>query len=249
MLDVPRIAHEELGFQGLGLHTSHLAGWESAKLDRLRDEADKAACPCLVLSETAPIALGHADPPVRDQARDRADRILRVAHRLGCSSVAMTIEDPGAASLTESLSLTLKDLVAQAERLELNFLMAPGAGLTETPEQLTALIRRVGGFRIGSYPDFQTAQESGDLTAYLRALAPYASAISASVLEFDAKGAHQGFDLDACIAAIRAVGYDQILNIEYRGKNAPNEQLTFAKSAIESALQADEPGAATATKS
>lgn len=247
-MDLPRIAHEELGFQGIALHTSLLAGWESPQIDRFRDEADKVACPCLLLVEPKPQALGAADEQARLAAIDRVKRVIRVAHRLGCSSTSIAVKNPAGGSFSDSLCLCLKDLVGDAEHMELNFLLAPASGLTETPDQLTALIRKVGGFRIGSYPDFETACQAEDLTTYMRALSPYASAISASIYEFDKKGNHPKFDFSACIAAIRAVGYSQTLNIEYRGSEDPMSHLAAAKALVDAALLAEAKPKPTAPK-
>lgn len=238
--DVPRVAYDELGFQGLAVHTTQLAGWDRVKIDSFRDAADKAKCPCLLLIEPHPQPLGSADPDTVEHAEDRLRRVLRVAHHLGCSSAAISIEDPHDGSLTEPLTQRMKLLVTMAERLELNLLIAPAQGLTRTPEHLTALIRKVGGFRIGSFPDFHAAAATHDITGYLRALAPYASVISASARDFDDEGNHKTFDLIACIDAIRAVGYDQTLTIEYRGRKNPQQGLAAAKSAIEAALNTTE---------
>lgn len=237
---IPGLAYGELGLGGLTLHTTLLAGWTEPRLDRFRDRADKAGAPVLLLVEDQPQHLGSADPAKSAAAEQRIDRILRVAHRLGCSSVALSIADPGGAAHTDTLAARLKSVVGRAERLELNLLVSPTKGLTETPELLTALIRRVGGFRIGAYPDFQAAAESGDFAAYLRGLAPYSSVICASATGFDAKGKHPAYDLAAYVEAIKGVGYDATLTLEYRGKGDPMAALAAAKASI-SGFLTDEP--------
>jgi hypothetical protein len=63
-------------------------------------------------------------------------------------------------------------------------LIAPAAGLTEDPERLTDLLKGIGGFRIGTMPDFHTAAKSGDPVGYLKKLTPYASVVNASTLGF-----------------------------------------------------------------
>lgn len=235
-LSLPRMIRDEFELSGLTLHTAMLAGWEAPLLERFRDEADKASCPCLLLVEPTPQPLGDRDTRKSEAAYERIDRVLRAAHRLGCSSVAFSIANPGDASLTEGLVQRLKQVIGRAERLELNLLLAPCAGLTETPEGLTALIRKVGGFRIGSFPDFQTAATDADPGPYLRGLAPYANAVCASVLDFDAAGRHKAFDLELCMTSIRAVGFDSTLTLEYRGKGDPIPALRAAKGVIESFL-------------
>lgn len=235
-LSLPAMVRDEFAIGGLTLHTGMLAGWEAPLLERFRDEADKAGCPCLLLVEPTPQALGDRDSAKSESAFERVDRVLRAAHRLGCSSVALSIANPGDASLTEGLVQRLKQVIGRAERLEINLLLSPCSGLTETPDGLTALIRKVGGFRIGSFPDFQTAAAGGDPVPYLRGLAPYANAVCASILDFDAAGRHKAFDLELCVKAIRAVGFDSTLTLEYRGKGDPIPALRAARGVIESCL-------------
>lgn len=230
----PKWAREVLGVYGITVHTSLLAGWDIAQVERLRDDADKAGAPCLLLVEEQPQPLADPKDDVGESSIERIDRVLRVGHRLGCSSIAMSIQptknDSGLDILTERLKLIL----TKAERLEVNVLISPSKGLTETPEQLTTLIRKVGGFRVGSFPDFQSAMKASDPTAYLRALTPYASAVSASIGDFDAKGKHIPYDVTKCIEAIVSVGFEATLSLEYRGTGDPVPALRAARDLIES---------------
>lgn len=237
--DVPRFVSEEFGLHGLNLQTSFLKGWELPEIDALRDAADKSACPCLLLIEEVPQRIGDEDATAAEAAIDRMDRVLRVAHRLGCSGVAMAVADPGSTDAEDLVAEELKGVVARAERLEMNLLLVPQPGLTETPEQLTGLIRKVGGFRIGSFPDFEAAARSNDAVGYLRALTPYASAVCAASIEFDDTGRHVGFDLGECVQAIRSVGYDGTLSLEYRGNGDAVAAVAAMKSAIETFIEQD----------
>lgn len=231
--DVPRWAREELGVYGLTLQTSLFSGWDAGQFDRFRDSADKAGAPCLVLVEDQPMCLAHPEESRAASALERADRVLRVANRLGCSSVAISLEDESSTGSLETMAPRLKTVLSRAERLELNLLIVPSKGLTDTPEKLTALIRKVGGFRIGSLPDFADASKTADPIGYLRALAPYAACVSASVLAFDAKGKHKGYDLLEYMEAIQSVGFEAALALDYRGSGSPIPALKAAKAAVE----------------
>jgi hypothetical protein len=122
----------------------------------------------------------------------------------------------------------LRKAVDKAERLELNVLLSPHDGLTSTPERITELIKKIGGFRVGTFPDFQAAAAAPDSTAYLRRLTPYASVVSASTQKFtpdkgadadspDASVKHGPYSLEPLVEAILSVGYDGTLAIDYRG--------------------------------
>lgn len=224
--DLPALARNELGLNGLVLQTEFLAGWDLNKIERLRDSADKDGAPLLLLVESEPQRLASADAQAAAAAEERVARVLQVAHRLGCSAVALGIKDPGASVPPEVVAAAVKKAVQRAERLELNLLLAPAAGLTESPERMTTLIRKVGGFRIGAYPDFEASTASGDAKAYLRALTPYASVVCASFGSAKADG------LLSCIDVIAGVGFDQTVALEWRGKGDPREALARAKAAF-----------------
>src|SRR5262245_43967367 len=82
MLDLPDFTIRELHLHGLNILASMLAKWSLEDLDKLRDRADKASCPCLVLVEDTPLPFGSADPPVRKQASERVRRLAAAANRL-----------------------------------------------------------------------------------------------------------------------------------------------------------------------
>ena len=241
LYSLPAFAIGELGLHGLHLQTEFLSGWGLQDIDRLRDSADKAGCPWLTLLEPAAQSLTRMTDAGMSEAADRMHRVLRVAHRLGCSSVAMSLEEPRATP--DALELAgdeLRSIVTRAEQFELNLLLAPAPGLTERPDQVTELIRKVGGFRIGSCPDFEAAAASGDSTTYLRSLTPYASLVVAGARKFDRSGAHAGFDFGACVEAIISVGYEGTLALEYRGSGDAVEGVLSAKALVERIAEADQ---------
>lgn len=239
LYDLPTFANTELGLQGINIHTKGLKGWSINEIDKLRDQADKAGSPCLLLLEDIPHTLSGPEGGRSAEAIDRMEKVLRVANRLGCSGVTMSLDEKGAEDDYEDVVERLKGLVNRAERLEINLLLAPHKGLTETPQRLTELIRKVGGFRIGSFPDFEVAAGTGDADSYLRGLTPYASAVSISSGDFDARGKHKGFDFQGCLETITSVGYDGTVSLEYRGETDPTAALLASKAAIEAHVEAE----------
>lgn len=187
LLEAPRVVREEYGLSGLNVATSLLRGADRSALAQLRDAADRAGCACLVLiGESLPLA---ATTEKRgDQAEERVLRMVEAASLLGCNSLAVGIDGKNTEDAFEAAVDRLRVAAEAAEKREINILISPTAGLTEDPERVTELIKRVGGFRIGTYPDFQTAAASKDAEAYLRRLAPYAWAVSASTVEFEEQG-------------------------------------------------------------
>lgn len=224
LADIPAYAREMLGLYGLNLHTTMLAGADAGRLDAIREAADKASCPCLVLVEPQPQPVGHLDDDPGEVAVERMKRVMNAAHRLGCNSAAFLIE----ADLTEdALDFTVdrvKRVIAASERLEVNLLLMSGPGLVGDPDRLTDLIKKIGGFRIGTFPDFAYAAEQDDPVLYLKRVVPYASALNAATRSFkkaknDLGFVHDGFDVPAFIEAVESVGYQHTLAIDYQGKD------------------------------
>ena len=264
LMELPSYARDVLGLHGVTLTTELLAGASRARMEELRERADKAAAAVLLLYEAEPQAMGDADESIAAAAVDRLGRVIEAGHILGCNAVALRLsgkDDP------ETLARTaerLRKAVRRAERLELNVLIAPGEGLTAAPERVTDLIKKVGGFRVGTYPDFQAAALSADPATYLRRLTPYAAVICASTIKFAVDKAaeseppptepdpdapppppakppkHSPYALEPLLAAISAVGYDGTLAIEYRGTGDPTVGVKRTRQALEAVLRLDE---------
>lgn len=238
MFDVPAFVVKNLQLHGLNIPASMLAKWTLEDLDRLRDAADKAACPVLVLIEDTPQPLASPDDAKREAAAARVQRLAVAANRLGCNSIALNIDAKEDAESFDIAADQIREMLPGIERLELNVLIAPHPGLTATTERLTSLIKRIGGFRIGSLPSFGAAAESnaGNPIEGLRKLAPYAGAIHATIEGFNKKGAHKSWDLEACVSAVRSVGFLNTLAIDYVGEADPIANIEKARDLLQAAI-------------
>lgn len=248
LTDLPRYAHEHLGLHGLMLSADLLAGRSRDDLARLRDAADRARCSCLVLLEETPQALAAADTSAADQ---RIRRVLAAASVLGCNAAGVAIDAPDNLQALDRVAEGLKALMGEAEQREINLLILPGKGpgLTATPERLTELLKRVGGFRVGTMPDFADAAKAADMSAYLRRVTPYASAVLGTTLGFAAVDGeidderafveHTGYDLSAAVEAIAAVGYDAAVGLDYRGPGDPGLGLRRSREGFLHALSGE----------
>jgi len=240
VMDLPQFTREVLGLSGLSLATDMLAGFDSPRLEALRERADKAGCSCLLLAETEPQPL--ADSQAAEAAVARMKRVVQAANLLGCNSVAVRVKAADSDALVESVAKRLRQVSEPAEKLDIALLLAPSTGLTSQPERLTELIKKVGGFRIGTFPDFETASNAKDPVAYLRRLCPYASAVNASTLKFKEGGTaetpavHESYDLGSMVDAILSVGYDATLSVDYRGDGDVTIGIGRSRAALQAML-------------
>lgn len=186
--DLPQYTREVLGLGGLNLTTDLLVGADRRKLEQLRERADRAGCPCLLLIEAEPQKLAATDAATAEAVIGRMLRVIEAAQILSCTAAALRITADDSDAALQLVWPRLRKIVDRAERLELNLLVSPMKGLTSKAERVTDMIKKVGGFRIGTLPDFQFAFESTGSTegavTFLRRITPYASVVMASTTDF-----------------------------------------------------------------
>ena len=181
--DLPAYARQTLDMFGLNITTDLLAGATPSSLERLRERADKERCSCLLLIEPEPLELGHESDKVGGAGVERIRRVIKAASILGCNAIALSVKSDDTEDFLDFTVDRFRQIVETADKLDMNVLISPRAGLTEKPERVTELIKKIGGFRVGTFPDFKVAVDSGDPEAYLRKLVPYAPVICATTVE------------------------------------------------------------------
>lgn len=258
LLDLPVFTREQLGLSGINLSTDLLAGADRARLSTFRDRADRCGCAMLLLIEPELQAFGGSEDAAA-AATQRMLNVVEAAHVLGCTAAAVRVQASDDDAVLVRVAARLKPVMERAEKRDLNLVVSPSAGLTERPERVTELLKKVGGFRIGTYPDFEAASKAKDPSAYLHRLTPYATVVSAATVRFagkkdeelspqavrEGKVAHEPYDLKAYVGAITAVGYDGPLGVEYRGSGDVTMGLQMSRESLLAALGQDmfeEPG-------
>jgi hypothetical protein len=286
--DLPRYAHEQTGLHAMTMATDLLAGATRDTLTRIRENGDRVGCACLLLSQTEALPFGDPRPKQGDDAVVRMTKVVEAASLLGCNSASLAITAKDDDESMELVADRIRRVLERADRLEIMVLIRPDKGLTQDAERLTELIKAIGGFRIGTMPDFEAAVASGDPVHYLKRLTPYASVVNASTLGFkepevaptpaakpkkkvskkkvalepeeedeamsveDAVLAaieaeldglddtpppeHIGYDLTPLVGAIRAVGFDGAIAIDYRGSGDGTLGVLHSRDALEVAL-------------
>jgi sugar phosphate isomerase/epimerase len=237
--DLPLWVREELDIRGLSLPTDLLKGCTPADMERIRDAGDRAGCPCLMLVETSPLDIVGSDR-VQAQSLQRIRRLAAAANHLGAARLGVKLHGVETPEQMERAARGVRAALTEMDRWEVNLLMEPHGGLLARGDPLVDLVKKVGGFRIGVLPSFQHAHASGDLRDMLRRLAPYAQAMVAHVQGFDARGSHQGWSLEQCVDVLRAVGYSNLLSLEYIGKGDGVASLTKARDVLGESLKAVE---------
>ena len=79
------------------------------------------------------------------------------AVRLGASHVSVALKADNNETSLERVASILREVMAEVEQHELTLMLLPQEGLTDDPERLMALVKLVGGFRIGIQPSIKHA--------------------------------------------------------------------------------------------
>ena len=233
--DIPAFAMREFDLRGLNMPASMFAGCSLDVFDRLRDKADKAGCPVLTLTEETPLRFSDASPGDLNKTFDRVSRLATAANRLGCNALTISCEAPkDTDEVFERMAMSIKKVIQRIENFDLNLLVAPTDGLTSDPDRLTALIKKVGGFKIGSFPRFDHAEKTPDPSDTMRKLAPYAGGMEAVVTS--GKGGIAQVAAYEAIESVLNVGYQNTLAIRFAGKGDPVEMIRSGRRQIAEAL-------------
>jgi len=240
---LPEFARSILRMHGLNLSTALLAGTSRPKLESFRERADRARCSCLLLLEERPLPMGDSDDSKATAAVERARRVLQAAQVLGCNAAGIAISGHDDDNTLQRTIDRLKRTLASADRLELNLLIWPSPGLTTSPDRITEIIKKVGGFRVGTLPDFQVAAATKDPIAFMRRLTPYAGVVIASAGHPTPKGSKKAkaepppeYDLATMVKAVQSVGYEGTLAVDYRGDGDVKLGIEQTRDALEAIL-------------
>lgn len=240
---MPGFVLQQTALRGLVLDTNLLKGWSMDRLDELRISADQAGCPCLLLRETNDVNSAAKRSQQIETAMKRVELVARAATRLGCNSMSLRPAPLTSTSEIDRHAEFYRRLMERIDRLDIHLLLEPSPGVLADPHALISLVKKVGGFRIGTLPTYDIARQSDDVVAVMRTTAPYAGTVIANWTDDDiaaiskpAAAARKrkpdstdeeeadAIDPEApvvekCLAVLINIGYEQIFAIDYLGDN------------------------------
>ncbi|MCH2150864.1 MAG: sugar phosphate isomerase/epimerase [Phycisphaerales bacterium] len=197
--ELPSWAARELEVRGMNVPATMLAGATGRDFEHLRDQADRFGCPVLVLEQR--LALDLSSPESSMGSAERMHALATAAVRLGASHVSVALKADNDETSLERVASILREVMAEVEQHELTLMLLPQEGLTDDPERLMALVKLVGGFRIGIQPSIKHAMAHGGLEATMRRLAPYAASVVADDVKL----------IPELVELLQAVGYENTI--------------------------------------
>lgn len=234
LLDIPKFVSDELELRGLNIPAELIRGRPAQQLERLRDEADRAHCPCLMLYQDSPLDFVNQ----AESATKSLQGLARAAMLMGCSELAVRLAC--APAQAPAVSSSVKALLQTIQPQDMNLLIRPNIDPPDETELILDLVKRVGGFHIGAMPSFAHASVTPDAIETLRKLAPYSAAIEVTVAGFNKDGEHHQFDLFAYLEALVSYGYMNKLAINWVGKTNWVQGVTTARERLMAVLGREE---------
>ncbi len=219
-LDLPRIARQDFGIEGVEFVNSFFELPTHNYLQQLRREADSHGVELVLIMIDGEGDMSHQDRATRMLAARSHRKWVDIACALGCKTVRCNsgyTQDGTVDERIRRATESFTDLVQYADQAGINVTIENHGGYSSQPDKLLQLIKAVGHPRFGTLPDFGNFPPEVDKYEAVRAMMPYAKAVSAKCLDFAPDGSHVQFDIGRMVEIVLAAGYHGFIGIEYEG--------------------------------
>jgi L-ribulose-5-phosphate 3-epimerase len=234
LLDFPRVAREEFGFDTVELNSPFFASLDGDYLDELSDSAAQAKVRLLGIAVDGMGDLASLDAVAREEGVQRHIPWFDAAMRLDCEFVRVNLgghntTDPEAAVRAGIASFGA--LAQAAGERGVTLVVENHWGLSADPANMVRIITTVNDGRFGALLDFGNFPDDIRYDALTR-IAPYARTVHAKFKDFDANGAPLEIDVARCVTIVRGAGYTGNWGIEYEGKGDDHDGVVRSKQVL-----------------
>lgn len=226
-LDFPKTAKQDYGLEAIELSSQLFADKikDHAYLTEFKRRADDAGVKILLIMVDGEGALGDPDEAKRKQAVENHSKWIDAAKLYNCHSIRVNAETPGTGTPDEQADRAadgLRQLTAFAAKNGVNVIVENHGGLSSNGAWLAGVMKKVNLSTCGTLPDFGNF-ELGNGQQYDRyqgvaEMMPYAKAVSAKAMDFDAEGNETRTDYRRMIKIVLESNYRGFLGIEYEGE-------------------------------
>jgi L-ribulose-5-phosphate 3-epimerase len=168
--------------------------------------------------------IGDPDAATRTQAVENHYKWVTAARALGCATIRVNAASEGTADEQMKLAADgLRRLCEFADPYGINVVVENHGDLSSHGDWLSGVMRLVNRPRCGTLPDFGNFYEY-DRYKGVAELMPFAKAVSAKTLDFDAKGNEASMDYRRLMQTVVDAGYHSWVGIEYEGERLPERE-------------------------
>jgi L-ribulose-5-phosphate 3-epimerase len=168
--------------------------------------------------------IGDPDAVRRTQAVENHYKWITAAKILGCATIRVNAASEGTADEQMKLAADgLRRLCEFADPYGINVVVENHGDLSSHGDWLAGVMRLVNHSRCGTLPDFGNFYEY-DRYKGVAELMPFAKAVSAKTLDFDANGDEAAMDYRRLMQIVVDAGYHSWVGIEYEGERLPERE-------------------------
>jgi L-ribulose-5-phosphate 3-epimerase len=206
---------------------------------KLKQRADDHGVVSLLIMCDAEGLLGAADTKDRKTAVDNHHKWVDGAATLGCHSIRVNaIGEGDSEEQKKRVAEGLNALAQYCNSRNLDLLVENHGGYSSDGAWTAEVIKLANHPRIGTLPDFGNFRRMdgtwADRYEGVKAMMPYAKAVSAKSHEFDDQGNEVRTDYARMLQIVKEAGYRGYVGIEYEGeKHSAADGIKLTKNLLE----------------
>lgn len=234
LLNYPRLAKTEWGFDAVELNSPFFESHEPNYLDALKNNAAQAGVALwgLTVDGTGSLCAGDAAERATNIAACKA--YLPLGKHLGLAYIRFNTggnAQPDEAEI-ERCADSFRQLAETGEGLGIMVCIENHGGLAKTAEPIVAVMERVNSTFCRTLPDFGNFAPEMRYDALMQVM-PYAAACHAKFFEFDEHGHDTTIDIGRIKNIFRECNFEGRMAIEFEGSGDDAEGVRLSKALLE----------------
>lgn len=224
LIDFPKVAREEFDIEAIELVNSMFPSPLYATLQKVNRAAAQHRVKILLIMCDGEGNLSAAARDERLLAVRNHSRWMDIAEILGCHSIRInTGGAPGNQEDIQNAADSMRRLADHGLERNISVIAENHGGLSSHPESLARVMELANaGFGdlqpVGTLPDFGNFPAQTDRYAAIKAMMPWAKAVSAKCYDFDpGSGEETTIDFGRMLKIVTDAGYRGHVGIEYEG--------------------------------
>ncbi len=232
-LDFPKVAKHDYGIGAIELVNQFFMdkARDRQYLGEFKRRTEELGVKILLIMIDGEGALGDPDAAARTRAVENHFKWVEAAKFFGCHSIRVNAETSGVGTYDDQMARAADGLGRLAEfgaKHGLNVIVENHGHLSSNGEWLAGVIKRVNLANCGTLPDFGnfTIAEGKEYDRYkgVAEMMPFAKAVSAKTLDFDADENETKIDYRRMMKIVLDAGYRGYVGIEYEGDRLSEPQ-------------------------
>lgn len=180
-LDFPKVAREDFGLNGIEFVNTLFEVPTASYLNRLQKNADDHGVKMVLIMVDSE---GETCTPSKEERKQTVinhRKWIDIANYLGCSAIRTNCrgpENPPKEEALEWAAETYNMMLEYAVPAGISIVIENHGGVSNDPEWMVALMKKVNSLYFGSYPDWRRPADDFDNYAYVKKMLPWAGGMS-----------------------------------------------------------------------